>query len=166
MVLVFDGWWYSMVFIGIPWNSMVFKGIQWSLSVSVDLDYHRMWAGYRAHYGANNLKPNILSFIWKRWRGQLLWPRVSVGFWHLLLHAGSSSLFLPSSVWCQLLFWRLLQKMRRRFLNQLIAVLTLGLLFLSFYRHSVNPSFEDPSVKPLTIPTLPYPCPACDYPPW
>ena len=66
--------------------------------------------------------------------------------------------------------------MQRRILN-LLAILTLVLLFFSFYRPSVNPSYDDPSANPPTmsgdtqlqiIPpsTLAYPCPTCDYPPW
>ena len=70
----------------------------------------------------------------------------------------------------------LLKKMRPRFLN-LLAILTLVLIFFSFFRPSVNPALDDPLVNQHTMPgdsklqnSLPpisaYPCPACDYPPW
>ena len=70
----------------------------------------------------------------------------------------------------------LLKKMRPRFLN-LLAILTLVLIFFSFFRPSVNPALDDPLVNQHTMPgdskleispppISPYPCPACDYPPW
>ena len=68
------------------------------------------------------------------------------------------------------------KKMRRRFWN-LLAILTLSLIFASVFRPSVNPSYDEPSVNQHTMPgdlklqispppILAYPCPACDYPPW
>ena len=94
----------------------------------------------------------------------------SVFFTSVTYRRGNSSF----QFYCQFLFSHLLQKMRHRFVN-LLAIITLVLLFFSFYRPSANPSYDDSSVNPPTIPgdrqlqishNSAYPCPVCDYPPW